>query len=130
MHLEAVRFARDGFSIVLIGHKDHDEVIGTLGEVPGPQLPGGNRGRCGQPGSPRSAARPLTSPRPRSAWTRRTDLVNRLKQRFPLIEGPQSQDICYATETPPDGGESDIGIMWTCCWWWARQNSFELQAAG
>ena len=34
VHLEAVRFARDGFSIVLIGHKDHDEVIGTLGEVP------------------------------------------------------------------------------------------------
>jgi len=33
VHLEAVRFARDGFSIVLIGHKDHDEVIGTLGEV-------------------------------------------------------------------------------------------------
>src|SRR5439155_27136695 len=31
VHLEAVRFARDGFSIVLIGHKDHDEVIGTLG---------------------------------------------------------------------------------------------------
>ncbi len=34
VHLEAVRFARDGYSIVLIGHKDHDEVIGTLGEVP------------------------------------------------------------------------------------------------
>jgi 4-hydroxy-3-methylbut-2-en-1-yl diphosphate reductase len=35
VHLEAVRFARDGYSIVLVGHKDHDEVIGTLGEVPG-----------------------------------------------------------------------------------------------
>src|SRR6266576_2799709 len=34
VHLEAVRFAREGFSIVLIGHKDHDEVIGTLGEAP------------------------------------------------------------------------------------------------
>src|SRR5947209_5621707 len=34
VHLEAVRFARQGYSIVLIGHKDHDEVIGTLGEVP------------------------------------------------------------------------------------------------
>jgi len=34
VHLEAARFARDGYSIVLIGHKDHDEVIGTLGEVP------------------------------------------------------------------------------------------------
>src|SRR6478609_4779569 len=35
VHLEAVKFARDGYSIVLIGHKDHDEVIGTLGEAPG-----------------------------------------------------------------------------------------------
>src|SRR5947209_1348523 len=34
VHLEAIRFARDGYTIVLIGHKDHDEVIGTLGEVP------------------------------------------------------------------------------------------------
>src|SRR5712691_6098640 len=34
VHLEAVKFAKDGFTIVLIGHKDHDEVIGTLGEVP------------------------------------------------------------------------------------------------
>src|SRR6266567_9490517 len=34
VHLEAVRFAREGRSIILIGHKDHDEVIGTLGEVP------------------------------------------------------------------------------------------------
>src|SRR5271154_426175 len=34
VHLEAVKFARDGYTIVLIGHKDHDEVIGTLGEVP------------------------------------------------------------------------------------------------
>ena len=48
VHLEAVRFARDGFSIVLIGHKDHDEVIGTLGRSAGTQLPGGDGGRCGQ----------------------------------------------------------------------------------
>src|SRR5881296_3000853 len=34
VHLEAVKFAREGYSIVLIGHKDHDEVIGTLGEMP------------------------------------------------------------------------------------------------
>src|SRR6202142_419051 len=34
VHLEAMKFARDGFTIILIGHKDHDEVIGTLGEAP------------------------------------------------------------------------------------------------
>ena len=54
VHLEAVRFARDGYSIVLIGHKDHDEVIGTLGEVPDRSYPGGDRRGCGPP----EAARP------------------------------------------------------------------------
>ncbi len=34
VHLEAVKFARDGYTIILIGHKDHDEVTGTLGEAP------------------------------------------------------------------------------------------------
>ena len=40
VHLEAVRFARDGYSIVLIGHSHHDEVIGTLGEAPESSYPG------------------------------------------------------------------------------------------
>ncbi len=97
VHLEAVRFARDGFSIVLIGHKDHDEVIGTLGEVPdcsylvetteqvdGLQLPDPSRVRF------------LTQTTLSLDETR--DIVARLKQRFPLIEGPPGQDICYATE--------------------------------
>ena len=59
VHLEAVKFARDGYSIVLIGHKDHDEVIGTLGEVPERTLPGGDGGRCGRSAScpiPRASA--------------------------------------------------------------------------
>ena len=47
VHLEAVKFARDGYTIVLIGHKDHDEVIGTLGEAPEPDVPGVDGGRCG-----------------------------------------------------------------------------------
>jgi 4-hydroxy-3-methylbut-2-enyl diphosphate reductase len=97
VHLEAVRFARDGYSIVLIGHKDHDEVIGTLGEVPdcsylvetvedvdNLQLPDPTRVRY------------LTQTTLSLDETR--DIITRLQQRFPLIEGPQSQDICYATE--------------------------------
>src|SRR5499427_10538336 len=97
VHLEAVRFARDGYSIVLIGHKDHDEVIGTLGEVPecsylvetvedvdNLQLPDPTRVRY------------LTQTTLSLDETR--DIITRLKERFPLIEGPHSQDICYATE--------------------------------
>jgi len=97
VHLEAVRFARDGFSIVLIGHKDHDEVIGTLGEVPDRsylvetvedvdalELPDPTRVRY------------LTQTTLSLDETR--DIIHRLEQRFPLIQGPHSQDICYATE--------------------------------
>src|SRR5271157_4175514 len=97
VHLEAVRFARDGYSIVLIGHKDHDEVIGTLGEVP-------NRShlvetledvdRLELPDSTR--VRYLTQTTLSLDETRH--LVNRLKERFPHLQGPPAQDICYATE--------------------------------
>jgi 4-hydroxy-3-methylbut-2-enyl diphosphate reductase len=97
VHLEAVRFARDGFSIVLIGHKDHDEVIGTLGEVPDRSflvetvedvdslvLPDPKRVRY------------LTQTTLSLDETR--DIIVRLKERFPFIQGPPAQDICYATE--------------------------------
>ena len=97
VHLEAVRFARDGYAVVLIGHKDHDEVIGTLGEVPGSSflvetvddvnslvLPDPTRVRY------------LTQTTLSLDETR--EIVNRLKERFPLIQGPPAQDICYATE--------------------------------
>jgi 4-hydroxy-3-methylbut-2-enyl diphosphate reductase len=97
VHLEAVRFARDGFSIVLVGHKDHDEVIGTLGEVPDRSylvetvedvdnlvLPDPSRVRY------------LTQTT--LSLDETSHIVGRLRERFPLIEGPHSQDICYATE--------------------------------
>jgi 4-hydroxy-3-methylbut-2-enyl diphosphate reductase len=97
VHLEAVRFARDGFSIVLIGHKDHDEVIGTLGEVPGRSylvetVEDADRLVLPDP----TRVRYLTQTTLSLDETR--DIVNRLKQRFPLIQGPPAQDICYATE--------------------------------
>jgi 4-hydroxy-3-methylbut-2-enyl diphosphate reductase len=97
VHLEAVRFARDGYSIVLIGHKDHDEVIGTLGEVP----------HCSHLVETVEDVDNLQLPDPaRVRYLTQTtlsldetcEIITRLKQRFPLIEGPHSQDICYATE--------------------------------
>ena len=97
VHLEAVRFARDGFSIVLIGHKDHDEVIGTLGEVP----------ECSYLVETVEDVDRLQLPDPaRVRYLTQTtlsldetkDIIERLKVRFPLIQGPPAQDICYATE--------------------------------
>jgi 4-hydroxy-3-methylbut-2-enyl diphosphate reductase len=97
VHLEAVKFARDGFTIVLIGHKDHDEVIGTLGEAP-------DRTFLVSSVADVDALR-VVDPARICYLTQTTlsldethDIVLRLKQRFPLIQGPPAQDICYATE--------------------------------
>ena len=97
VHLEAVKFAREGCTIVLIGHKDHDEVIGTLGEAPGQTFLV----------STVKDVDALAVPDPsRICYLTQTtlsldetrDIVIRLKERFPLIQGPPAQDICYATE--------------------------------
>jgi 4-hydroxy-3-methylbut-2-enyl diphosphate reductase len=97
VHLEAVRFAREGYSIVLIGHRDHDEVIGTLGEAPDQSylvetLDDVDRLEVRDP----SRVRYLTQTTLSLDETRH--LVARLKERFPLVQGPPAQDICYATE--------------------------------
>jgi 4-hydroxy-3-methylbut-2-enyl diphosphate reductase len=95
VHLEAVRFARLTYTIVLIGHKDHDEVIGTLGEAPEATVLVStveDVDRLEVPDPTRIAY--LTQTTLSLEETR--DIVNRLRKR--LIEGPHSQDICYATE--------------------------------
>ena len=97
VHLEAARFARDGCSVVLIGHKDHDEVIGTLGEVPHASflvetVEDADRLELSDP----ARVRYLTQTTLSLDETR--DIIERLKHRFPLIQGPPAQDICYATE--------------------------------
>jgi len=97
VHLEAVKFARKGYTIVLIGHKDHDEVIGTLGEAPQSTV---------LVSTPADVDRlEVQDPERVSFITQTTlsldetrEIVERLKERFPKIQGPAAQDICYATE--------------------------------
>jgi 4-hydroxy-3-methylbut-2-enyl diphosphate reductase len=97
VHLEAVKFARDGYTIVLIGHKDHDEVSGTLGEAPE---------RTKLVSSVEDVDRLVVDDPSRVAYLTQTTLsldetsgiIARLRVRFPNIQGPHSQDICYATE--------------------------------
>jgi len=97
VHVEAVRFAKDDYSIVLIGHRDHDEVIGTMGEAP----------TVTQVISTPEEVEHLTVPDPeRVAYTTQTtlsleetkDVIAALRRKFPKIHGPAAQDICYATE--------------------------------
>jgi len=97
VHLEAVKFARKGYTIVLIGHKDHDEVIGTLGEAPEATVLVSTVDDVDR--------LDVKDPERISYITQTTlsldetrDIVERLKERFPKIQGPAAQDICYATE--------------------------------
>src|SRR5579862_2645093 len=97
VHLEAVKFAREGYTIVLIGHKNHDEVIGTLGEAPSKMIlvESVEDVETLNIGDPAHVAY-LTQTTLSLDETK--DIVARLEERFPMIRGPKSQDICYATE--------------------------------
>jgi 4-hydroxy-3-methylbut-2-enyl diphosphate reductase len=97
VHLEAIKFAKAGYTIVLIGHEGHDEVIGTMGEAPEAIV---------LVETPDDVDRLEVSPTSKLAYLTQTTLsvddanriIDRLKQRFPHIEGPPKEDICYATQ--------------------------------
>jgi 4-hydroxy-3-methylbut-2-en-1-yl diphosphate reductase len=97
VHLEARRFARDGYTILLIGHEGHEEVVGTSGEAPRNII---------LVGSPEEA-RTVQVPDPeRVAYLSQTTLsvdetnevIGVLQERFPSIQAPPRDDICYATQ--------------------------------
>lgn len=97
VHLEAKRFAADGYHIVLIGHEGHEEVIGTMGEAPASIT------LIGTPEDAESVALPEGAP---VAYLSQTTLsvdetdevIQVLRRRFPHIVGPPQDDICYATQ--------------------------------
>ncbi|MEZ6067057.1 MAG: 4-hydroxy-3-methylbut-2-enyl diphosphate reductase [Planctomycetaceae bacterium] len=96
VHIEAIKFAREGYNIILIGHEGHDEVIGTMGEAPESitlvETASDVDSLSFPPGS-------------KLAYLTQTTLsveeagavIDRLRQRFPQIESPPKEDICYAT---------------------------------
>lgn len=96
VHLEAIRFARDGYTIVLIGHEGHDEVVGTMGEAPEAIV---------LVDSVEDVDQLSFADGTKLAYLTQTTLsvddanriIERLQQRFPHIEGPPKEDICYAT---------------------------------
>ena len=97
VHKEATRFARDGYDILLIGHRGHEEVEGTSGEAPDHiQIVDG----------PEDVAKATVRDPERVVWLSQTTLsvdetletVDQLKQRFPGLSAPPSDDICYATQ--------------------------------
>jgi 4-hydroxy-3-methylbut-2-enyl diphosphate reductase len=97
VHLEAIRFARQGYYIVYIGHRNHPEPIGTLGEI---------RPEQGALVETLADVEALSAPDPERVMvlTQTTlsvddtrELLARLRQRFPNLSTPPTDDICYAT---------------------------------
>jgi 4-hydroxy-3-methylbut-2-enyl diphosphate reductase len=97
VHLEAIRYAREGYSIILVGHADHDEVVGTMGEAPDRMFLIAHPEdveRLGVPDPDKVAY--LTQTTLSVDDTR--DCIEALRRRFPKIVGPSKDDICYATQ--------------------------------
>jgi 4-hydroxy-3-methylbut-2-enyl diphosphate reductase len=97
VHLEALRYAKDGYSIVLVGHREHVEVIGTFGEAPDAIVV------CESV----AEVEMLNLPNPdKVAYITQTTLslddcaaiVGALKKRYPSVKEPAKDDICYATQ--------------------------------
>jgi len=101
VHLEALHFARLGYTILLIGHEEHDETVGTFGEAPGAIRIIGTR----------EDAETISVPDPaRVAYLTQTtlslddtrEIVDVLRRRFPEMVNPAKNDICYATQNRQD----------------------------
>src|ERR1700674_5130985 len=104
VHLEALRFAREGRTIILIGHRDHQEIIGTFGEAPQQTM---------VVDSVEAVDRLVVLDPNQLAFLTQTtlslydtrEIVARLRDRFPTIIGPASDDICYATQNRQEAVE-------------------------
>jgi 4-hydroxy-3-methylbut-2-enyl diphosphate reductase len=96
VHVQARRYAEDGYTVVLVGHAGHEEVVGTMGEAPDSIV---------LVESVEDVARLEPPPNGKLAYTTQTTLsvdetsgiIAALRRRFPDIRGPQREDICYAT---------------------------------
>ena len=97
VHLEAIKYAKQGYHIMLIGHEGHDEVIGTMGQAPDAFT---------LVETTEEVDSLSFGPDDKLAYLTQTTLsvddasriINRLKERFPQIVGPPKDDICYATQ--------------------------------
>jgi 4-hydroxy-3-methylbut-2-enyl diphosphate reductase len=104
VHFEALKFARENRTIILIGHKDHQEIVGTSGEAPDRTIVVDSIAAVD--------ALDVEDPEKLAFLTQTTlslydtqEIVARLRQKFPKIIGPASDDICYATQNRQEAVE-------------------------
>ena len=97
VHVEAIRYSKRGHTIVLIGHEGHEEVVGTMGEAPDAivlvsTVEDVQELEVSDPGKIAYLTQTTLS------LEDTKEIIAALRQRFPLIQGPPSEDICYATQ--------------------------------
>ncbi|MGD9127924.1 MAG: 4-hydroxy-3-methylbut-2-enyl diphosphate reductase [Planctomycetia bacterium] len=115
VHREAIRLASEGYTVILIGHRGHDEVVGVLGEAPE---------AIRLVGSVDEAETVEVDDPDRVAYLTQTTLsvvdacqiIDRLRERFPSIVAPKGRDICYATQNRQEAvmqlaQEADFGLV-------------------
>ena len=96
VHMEAIRYARQGYKILLVGHTGHDEVVGTVGEAPEAIV---------IVESTQDVARLSFTDQDKLVYLTQTTLsmddantiINAIRKRFPQVKAPPSEDVCYAT---------------------------------
>lgn len=98
VHVEAIKFAREGYHIFLIGHEGHDEVIGTMGEAPASitlvQTAGDVSGLPELPSTAKVSYLTQTTLSVDEAH----EIIQALRGKYPQIAAPKKEDICYATQ--------------------------------
>jgi 4-hydroxy-3-methylbut-2-enyl diphosphate reductase len=115
VHIEAIRFAEEGYTIILIGHEGHDEVIGTMGEAPESIV---------LVETPEDVDKLQIADEAKLAYLTQTTLsvddanriIKRLRERFPQIANPPKDDICYATQNRQEAvrllaAEADVVLV-------------------
>ncbi|HZL37969.1 MAG TPA: 4-hydroxy-3-methylbut-2-enyl diphosphate reductase [Tepidisphaeraceae bacterium] len=115
VHLEVLRFAKDGYHILFIGHRKHDEAVGTVGESPD---------HITVVESPEEVEKLEVKDPNKLAYVTQTTLsisdasriITALKNRFPNVKAPPKEDICYATTNRQNavaelGGDADLVLV-------------------
>ncbi len=108
VHVEAIKFAREGYHILLIGHEGHDEVLGTMGEAPHAMTlveDVAHVARLNLPATDRLAYLTQTT----LSVDEAAEIIAALKARFPTIVGPKKEDICYATQNRQEAVKTIVG---------------------
>jgi 4-hydroxy-3-methylbut-2-enyl diphosphate reductase len=101
VHYEAIKFAKAGLHVLLIGHAEHDEVIGTMGEIPG-QISLVQDVHDVQTVQVPDAERVAVITQTTLSVDETRDIMDAVRRRFPKVKTPARDDICYATQNRQD----------------------------